>query len=116
MLSDDKKVTVAEGMEMDGYSAARFVSSIKDVDTRTKDLLDSFNIKYHKIITGAGNKAEVCIENKIDLLIDDSIKHCSKFEELGGKALLFNSPVNKDIETNLKRVYNWKEIYEIINS
>ena len=34
MLSDDKKVTVAEGMEMDGYSAARFVSSIKE---------DSFN-------------------------------------------------------------------------
>ena len=98
------------------FVTARSERFIKDVDTRTKDLLDSFNIKYHKIITGAGNKAEVCIENKIDLLIDDSIKHCSKFEELGGKALLFNSPLNKDIETNLKRVYNWKEIYEIINS
>lgn len=98
------------------FITARSERFIKDVDTRTKNLLDSFNIKYHKVITGAGNKAEVCYENKIDLLIDDSIRHCTKFRELGGKSFLMNSPLNKDIETDLKRVYNWKEIYDIINS
>jgi len=98
------------------FVTARSERFIKDVDTRTKNLLDGYNIKYHKIITGAGNKAEICKLNDIDLLIDDSIRHCTKFIEFGGNALLFNSIINNNIETNLKRVYNWKEVYDFINS
>ena len=81
----------------------------------TKNLLDSYNIKYNKIITGAGKKAELCVENNIDLLIDDSIKHCTNLSNIGIDTLLFNSINNKDIETNLKRVYNWNEVYDYVN-
>ena len=68
----------------------------------TKNLLDSYNIKYNKIITGAGKKAELCVENNIDLLIDDSIKHCTNLSNIGIDTLLFNSINNKDIETKRK--------------
>ena len=94
---------------------ARSERFIKDVDNMTKNLLDSYNIKYNKIITGAGKKAELCVENNIDLLIDDSIKHCTNLSNIGIDTLLFNSINNKDIETNLKRVYNWNEVYDYVN-
>ena len=97
------------------FITARSERFIKDVDNMTKNLLDSYNIKYNKIITGAGKKAEVCVENNIDLLIDDSIKHCTNLSNIGIDTLLFNSINNKDIETNLKRVYNWNEVYDYVN-
>ena len=97
------------------FITARSERFIKDVDNMTKNLLDSYNIKYNKIITGAGKKAELCVENNIDLLIDDSIKHCTNLSNIGIDTLLFNSINNKDIETNLKRVYNWNEVYYYVN-
>lgn len=97
------------------FITARSERFIKDVDNMTKNLLDSYNIKYNKIITGAGKKAELCVENNIDLLIDDSIKHCTNLSNIGIDTLLFNSINNKDIETNLKRVYNWNEVYNYVN-
>ena len=95
---------------------ARSENFIDNVDQKTKRLLDKFNIKYHKIITGAGRKAEVCVKNNIDLLIDDSIKHCTNFKQKGGKVLLFDSINNRNIDIDLPRVYSWKEVYDIINS
>ena len=97
------------------FITARSERFIKDVDNMTKNLLDSYNIKYNKIITGAGKKAELCVENNIDLLIDDTIKHCTNLSNIGIDTLLFNSINNKDIETNLKRVYNWNEVYDYVN-
>ena len=97
------------------FITARSERFIKDVDNMTKNLLDSYNIKYNKIITGAGKKAELCVENNIDLLIDDSIKHCNNLSNIGIDTLLFNPINNKDIETNLKRVYNWNEVYDYVN-
>ena len=97
------------------FITARSERFIKDVDNMTKNLLDSYNIKYNKIITGAGKKAELCVENNIDLLIDDSIKHCTNLSNIGIDTLLFNSINNKDIETNLKRVYNCNKVYDYVN-
>ena len=86
----------------------------KRKDKRFKNTINSL-LKYNKIITGAGKKAELCVENNIDLLIDDSIKHCTNLSNIGIDTLLFNSINNKDIETNLKRVYNWNEVYDYVN-
>ncbi len=48
-------------------------------------------------------------------MIDDAIKHCESVERVGIRAILFTSLVNKDKETNLKRVKNWKELEKEIN-
>ena len=98
------------------FITARSERFIRDIDNKTKKYLDGFNISYHKIITCAGKKDLVCYENNIDLLIDDSVKHCMNASKRGIKVLLFNSDANANIEVDFKRVYNWKEVYEFFKS
>ena len=81
----------------------------------TKNYLDKHKIKYEKIILGIRSKAEACINEKIDLLIDDSIKHCTAVSESGIDVLMFETRYNKDYN-QFKHVKNWNEIYEYIKS
>lgn len=60
------------------------------------------------------NKVQVCIDEQIDLFIDDSIEHCQKVSNSGIQTLLFNNKINLNKTVNLNKVNNWKEIYEYI--
>ena len=81
----------------------------------TKDYLDKHKIKYEKLILGIRSKAEVCINERIDLHIDDSIKHCTAISEAGIDVLMFETKYNKEFK-QFKHVKNWNEIYEYIKS
>lgn len=81
----------------------------------TKNYLDEHNIKYEKVILSPKDKASACIEEKIDLFIDDSIKHCTAVSEKGIEVLMFDNRHNKTCN-KFKRVNNWDEIYEHIKS
>ena len=72
------------------------------------------DIVYDKIIFNAFDKARICKAEGIDILIDDSIKLCEEAKNVGIKAIVFNSIVNKNRETKLKRVNNWKDLEKII--
>lgn len=60
------------------------------------------------------DKAKACIDEKIDLFIDDSIENCKKVSDIGIQTLLFNSKSNNNISVKLDRINSWKEIYEYI--
>lgn len=81
--------------------------------------LNKYGIKYDELIlTNAYNhqeKADVCIENNIDIMIDDSTDVCIKCTESHIKSLLFNTDYNKN-ETRFTRVNNWEEIFNYINN
>ncbi len=83
----------------------------------TIEWLKKYAIEYDKLIlTNAYNvqeKADVCIENKIDLMIDDSIKVCEKCLKNNINSLLFNTDYNQN-ELRFKRVNDWEEIYNYI--
>lgn len=79
----------------------------------TKEYLDSFHIHYDKLIVRAHNKDEVCLKEKIDLFIDDSIKHCKKVSKTGIEVLMIETPYNKDIK-EFKHFKTWKEIEKYI--
>lgn len=81
----------------------------------TLEYLKQNDIKYTKIIFNAYEKARICEENKIDVMIDDSIKHCTNIENKNMQSIVFTSEVNKDIQTDIKRVSNWLELEEMIN-
>lgn len=85
----------------------------------TINWLKKYDIEYDKLIlTNAYNhqeKANACIENNIDIMIDDSINVCIKCSESNIKSLLFNTEYNKN-ETRFTRVNNWKEIFNYINN
>lgn len=85
----------------------------------TSDWLDKYKIEYDKLIlTDAYNsleKAKICLENNISIMIDDSARILLEVDKAKITALLMDTPYNRE-EGNLKRVHNWKEIYEFITN
>lgn len=72
------------------------------------------NINFDKLIVGATDKRKACLENEIDVFIDDNVEFCNNVLTTKAKVLLFDSPCNQN-ETELKRVYSWDEIYKEIS-
>lgn len=90
-----------------------------DPYNNTKKWLDDNAIYYDKLIlTNAykndeHGKSEKCIENNVDIMIDDSVHICRDCIDYGITTLLMDTPYNKQV-TDIPRVHNWKEIYEYI--
>lgn len=82
----------------------------------TKEFLEDNNIRYTKIIFNAIDKAQLCIDNQIDLMIDDSVEHCEAVKNIGIKSIVFTSNVNKNTPTTVKRVDNWLELENELNN
>ena len=79
----------------------------------TKDWLSKNNIKYDKLIFET-EKMQPCIENKIDVMIEDSPHN---IEELSSKikVIKFDCQYNRDVSNkNVSTAYSWYHIYDII--
>ena len=93
----------------------------KDPYTMTKKWLKEKGIVYDKLIftngykNGKQGKAEKCLENDIDVMIDDSARICRECFQKNIPTLIMDKPSNRD-ETEIARVHNWKEIYEFITN
>ena len=85
----------------------------------TKEWLKKYDIEYDKLIlTNAYNhqeKADICMKENIDIMIDDSINVCIKCSENNIKSLLFSTEYNKN-EIRFTRINNWKEIFDYISN
>lgn len=81
-----------------------------DTEAFTLEYLKENNICYNNIIFNAIDKAQLCIDNQIDLLVDDSIKHCEAVRDVNLNSILFTSVVNKSLPTTVTRVNNWLEL------
>ena len=84
----------------------------------TKEWLDNNSIKYDKLIlTNAYTKKEKaikCLENNIDIMIDDSVGNCKSCIQNNIKTFLMDTPYNRFID--IPRVNSWKEFYEVISN
>lgn len=84
----------------------------------TKEWLNKYDIVYDKLIfTNAYDKhakTEVCLENNIDLMIEDSTRISLDLINNGIKVYTMNTRYNQKEQT-LDRVSKWKEIYERIS-
>lgn len=79
----------------------------------TKQWLASKNIKYEKIIF-AKNKLPHCIENNIDIMIEDSPQNILQLSEKI-KVIKFDCEYNKHVDgENIYTAYSWYHIYKII--
>ena len=82
-----------------------------DMYNFTKDSLDKNNIPYDKLILTEKFKLSSCLENEIDIMIDDSEYIIDELKNQV-RYLLFD---DKDKYPNYEyRVTNWNEIKEII--
>ena len=79
----------------------------------SKSTMQKYNIPYNKIIIGAYDKLDYCLNNNIEVFIDDSLEVLQELSKHGIKGYLMTSPVNKELDTkNIKRVHSWEEIYD----
>lgn len=79
----------------------------------TAEQLKKSNIYYDKLIC-TFDKAKACIEEQIDLMIDDSIQNCKAINNANVEVLLFSSKNNDNTNISFNRVNNWKEVYDYI--
>lgn len=78
------------------------------------DWLHKNEVKFHKLFVDTGEKTDECVDNKIDLFIDDLPKNCEDVSSAGINVLLFNSDYNHD-ENRFNRVNDWNEVYDYIH-
>ena len=122
-----KKLVVLDGakeyidkLKNDGYNifiiTGRDNGEYTNPYEMTKKWLDENNIIYDKLIITSAydthSKTKVCLKNHIDIMIDDSKRICEDCVINNIKALLMDTPYNKD--SSITRVHNWEEIYEFI--
>ncbi len=92
---------------------ARWEMKDGKIGEMTKEWLTQNKIEYDKLILNATDKVKIAKENEIDLFIDDSFKNCKEISNVGIKAFLMDSRLNKVYEDEkIKRVYSWPHIYE----
>lgn len=80
------------------------------IEQLTIDLLKENNIPYTQIIFNSYDKAKICKDNNIDIMIDDSVKHCENVAKENIKTIVFTSVVNEKIKTSITRANNWVEL------
>ena len=62
-------------------------------------------------VKNSHSKTEVCLENNISIMIDDSKRMCLDASNHGITTFIMDTPYNKDVD-GIIRVHTWKEIYE----
>ena len=77
----------------------------------TKNWLYENGIKYDKLIFTKSSKLQYCMDNKIDIMIEDDTKN---IKELSTKipVICYDAEYNRDCKgNNIIRCYSWYDIY-----
>lgn len=82
-------------------------------DRDTKQWLDNNRIPYDKLIFEENDKGIACYKNKINIFVDDSVKHLNKINKYGIKCYLFDNVYNKN-DDNYERIYSFNELCDKI--
>lgn len=106
---------ILKKLKADGHEiifiTARSINGFYDPYKSSLKYLDKHKIPYDKLIVNIKEKAPRCLEERIDLFIDDSIHNCMEVASKKIPVLLFDASYNKKC-TLFKRVFSWKEIYK----
>ncbi len=79
----------------------------------TKDWLDENGVKYDKIYADTGSKVDECLDNKVNLFIDDKESHCEEVSNANIDVILFTNAYNHK-EDRFVRKDTWEEVYTYI--
>lgn len=116
VLPRENCVNVIEKLKSEGNEiyiiTARDFEFHDDPYSQSKIWLDNNSIKYDKLIVNARDKGVICKEEKIDLLIDDSLSNCNSVLNQGVKAIKFGLSGECDILS----CDNWLDVYKMIKS
>ena len=110
-------------LKQDGHTiyiiSGRDNGEYTDPYNMTKNWLEKYDIVYDKLFLvdayNSHSKTEICLENNIDIMIDDSKRMCTDIKKHGIRAFIMYTPYNRDTN-EFERVCSWKEIYDIISN
>lgn len=87
----------------------------KNMETIVSKWLKENKIYYDKLIFSPKDKRKICLENKIDIMIEDSEKNINELSEILEKVICFDAAYNKECKKeNIIRCYSWYDIYSKI--
>ena len=85
------------------------------MQSMVKKWLADNEIEYDKLIFTKGSKLPYCLENEIDVMIEDSPSNVMDISQKV-HVLCFDNPYNKTIQgKNITRVYSWYDILDKID-
>lgn len=112
----DGVVEVIKKLKEDGHEiyiiTARHELYHDDPYTLSKQWLDKHNIVYDKLVVNASNKGKVCLEENIDIHIDDQLRHCLSVYNNGIPVIRMSEEEHKDVVS----FDNWYDIYDYISN
>ncbi len=104
LKEEGNKIIIITAREKDTYI---------DPVLSTKRQLESYGISYDKILC-TKDKRKACIDEKIDIFIDDSIRNINSVKNIVKQVYLFTNPYNKKICVPFERVDDWIQIYKLL--
>lgn len=110
LISDGNKIYIISGRNNGEYD-----NSIKI----TKDWLEKYEIKYDNIfltdVYDKKAKTSICVNNNIDIMIEDNVTICKDLKENGIKVMMMETRFNKNTK-GFEMVSSWEDIYSKICS
>lgn len=117
-LPRENAVEMIQKLKNDGHEiiiiTARDSEFHDDPYKMSKEWLDTNNIYYDKLIVNARNKKIVCKQEKVDILIDDSLANCLNVSEVGVKPIRICKEANNS--NIIPSFDNWLDIYQYIKN
>lgn len=102
-----------EGHQINIISSRAFPMFKTPYET-TEKFLKEKGIVYDKLLVGKIEKRSSCVENQLDILIEDEVKYINEMSEFMN-VFVFDAVYNKQCSgKNITRVYNWIEVYDKI--
>ena len=103
-----------EGHKLFLITARGAFENFNDILSAEKKLKE-FDFKFDDVFFKVNNKAQFCVDSKIDVMIDDCNRHCKKLSAAGIKTLYFRDRNYEDLNhPNIVTVDNWFHIYKEI--
>ena len=96
------------------FISSRAFPMFKTPYETTEKFLNEKGIVYDKLLVGKIEKKSSCIENELDVLIEDEVKYINEMSEFM-PVIVFDEIYNKQCEgKNVIKVTSWLEIYDKI--
>lgn len=96
--------------------SSRAVPEFKTPYETTEKFLKEKGIVYDKLLVGTREKKSACIENKIEVLIDDEPQHIMQMSEFIPVLVLDGIYNRQCVGDNIIRVYDWVDIAQTIET
>ena len=109
---------IIERLKNEGHNiniiSSRAVPMFKTPYETTEKFLREKGIVYDKLLVGRIEKKSSCIENELDVLIEDEPQYITQMSEFM-PVIVFDAVYNKQcIGNNIIRVHDWNDVYSNI--